>query len=297
MRRPSGLAPLLGPLLGLLVLLGAAGPAAAEPALWAARGERATIYLFGTVHLLPPDARWRSPRLDAALAESRALWLEAADVDDPAVVARLLATLGFDPAHPLSSRLTSGQLARVDAAVKAAGQPWGVAMLQSMRPWLAAVTLSTLPVLKAGLDPRAGVDAALKARATANGQPVRAFETAEQQTHFFADLPEPLQVQFLLSVAGEASEGIGKIDALLRAWEAGDTATIGRIGDEAMRDEFPRLYQVLLVGRNRAWTERIAALLANGETAFVAVGAAHLAGPDSVQRMLEARGVRVERVN
>jgi len=50
-----------------------------------------------------------------------------------------------------------------------------------------------------------------------------------------------------------------------------------------------------VVQRNKAWTEKLVKLL-QGEgdaTTFVAVGAAHLAGPDSVQKMLQARGYTV----
>jgi uncharacterized protein YbaP (TraB family) len=50
--------------------------------------------------------------------------------------------------------------------------------------------------------------------------------------------------------------------------------------------------------RNERWADQLAALLMRDKmgTAFVAVGAAHLAGSDSVQRALEGRGFKAVRV-
>ena len=52
-------------------------------------------------------------------------------------------------------------------------------------------------------------------------------------------------------------------------------------------------YDALLVRRNANWAGQIETLLKGSGTAFIVVGAAHLAGADSVQSMLEARGVDV----
>jgi uncharacterized protein len=72
--------------------------------------------------------------------------------------------------------------------------------------------------------------------------------------------------------------------------------TIARIGNDDMRLREPKLYQLLLVQRNQVWATKIAAMLQQPGTVFIAVGAAHLAGPDSVQARLELLGVPVERL-
>ena len=56
------------------------------------------------------------------------------------------------------------------------------------------------------------------------------------------------------------------------------------------------MYQALLVKRNQAWAERIEPLLAEGRRPLVAVGTAHLLGPDGVAALLEARGYTVRRI-
>src|SRR4029077_13005189 len=95
-----------------------------------------------------------------------------------------------------------------------------------MRRWLAALTLATLPIVKAGYDPAKGVDNVLKAKALATGKPVHGLETAEQQMHFFADFPQARQVEMLREVLDEVAGGPVQIEELLAAWAAGDLATI-----------------------------------------------------------------------
>src|SRR4249919_3394238 len=51
----------------------AAEPKAASPAMWRVADEDTTIYLFGTIHLLPKGTQWRSPAFDKAAAGSDSL--------------------------------------------------------------------------------------------------------------------------------------------------------------------------------------------------------------------------------
>ncbi len=63
-----------------------------------------------------------------------------------------------------------------------------------------------------------------------------------------------------------------------------------------MRAGSERLYQALLVERNQNWADQIETRLDGAGTSFIAVGVLHLTGEDSVQRLLAARGVTVERL-
>ncbi len=271
----------------------AAFPAAADPALWVVRDEDSTIYLLGTVHVLRPDTVWRSPAIDAALAEADELWIEV-EADDPAAMQPLVARYGLDPANPLSSKLTAEQKARLDAA--AAGMGASGAALEPLRPWLAGLTLSVGPLVKAGYDPASGVESKLKAAARAAGKPIRTLETLEQQIGFFADLPPAVELAFLLSALDEMDTGPATLDALVAAWSAGDQEALNALMVSEMAADYPELYQALLVDRNKDWAGQIQTLLAGKGVTVIAVGAAHLVGDDSVQVQLLARDIAVERL-
>jgi uncharacterized protein YbaP (TraB family) len=275
--------------------LAAAGSAAAEPALWAAHAPSgATVYLFGTVHALKKETAWRSPKLAAALKESQALWVEITDGDDQAKLQPLIMRLGVDAAHPLSTKVPAADLPRLDAAAKAMGAP-GEAALEPMQPWLAALTLSVAPMIQAGYDPKSGVDNLLKAEATAAGKPVTGFETAEQQFHFLVDMSAADQVAFLESALDDAGAGAAKLNSLVAAWAAGDVPAIDRMENEEMIANQPKIYRLLIADRNARFADTLAERMKTPGVIFVAVGAAHLAGPDSLQRLLEQRGFTVER--
>jgi len=269
-------------------------PALAEPALWVAKSGQATVYLFGTVHALKPELQWETPKISKAFAESQEFWMEATDAD-PNTMRPIVAELGFDRAHPLSTQLAPADLPRLDAAAKSAGLP-GEQALEPMRPWLAALTLATLPIVKAGYDPAKGVDNVLKAEAQAAGKPVRGLETAERQMHLFADFSAARQVDMLRSVLDEVASGPSEVEEIMAAWASADLATLDKDMNQDDADKYPDLYAVLIVNRNKAFAARIAEWLKSGKgVVFMAVGAAHLVGHDSVQEALKARGISVVR--
>lgn len=268
--------------------------AIANPALWVVRNAHTTIYLFGTVHLLPDDTHWHYPALDKALADSDSLTIELTD-DDSATMQSLVLQYGLDPTHPLSDQLSASENAALLQAAQTAGVPGGMQTLQIMRPWLAGLTLAVEPLIKAGLDPAHGVDKLLKAQMLQAGKPVNGMETSEQQIRMLADLPTDVQLDFLRSTLRDIDKGPAELTRLISAWKDGDTDSIARIENDEVRQQAPALYQRLLVQRNQAWAGKIAAMLQQPGTVFIAVGAAHLAGPDSVQVQLHKLGVEAAR--
>lgn len=272
-----------------------AGPARAEPALWSVSDADSTIYLFGTAHAARKGSEWKTPKIDAAMRASRDLWLEIGDDlgSSQSAMAGIVRQHGIDPARPLSAKLSPALLARLTAAAKPYGMT--IAQLEPMRPWLAAVTLGTLPFLKAGLDPSAGADRTLRAIAVTDKDRIHGLETAEQQIRFLADFSEAEQIAFLESSIDDLEEGPQQLTQLAQAWEQGDLPALSRMVVDEMREKEPKLYARLIVERNRAWAQQIRTLLAGKGTAFVAVGVGHLVGPDSVQVQLAKLGIRARR--
>lgn len=278
----------------LLVLLASAGAARADPALWVAHSPTATVYLFGTVHTLKAGHPWRSKRLGIALASSDDLWLEMTGGDDQAAMTALVQQYGIDVAHPLSAKLSDVERKRLETVAAWPGLP-GIGGMNLMRPWMAAVLIGEVQMTKAGYQADQGVEAVLTADMKASGKPIHGFETAEQQLRYFVDLPPNVEIEMLDEALDDADAGTGKIDAIVDAWLKGDVATIGKLIAEDASLHQPAAYKALIVNRNIAWAARIRDLLHTNGTIFVAVGAGHLAGPDSVQVQLARLGVKTER--
>ena len=267
----------------------------AGPALWVVRDADSTIYLFGTVHVLRPSTLWRWAPVEAAFDSADELWLEISNPDDQAALVPLIQQHGLSPARPLSSLLTEAEQAELGEAARSIGMT--AAQIDVFRPWLAGLTLSVSPLVKAGYDPQSGVEIALKARALAAGKPVNGLETVDEQVRILAGLPEDAQLAFLRSTLESYEDATVDLDRLVDAWSRGDVRTVERYGVSDMRRESEVIYRALLADRNANWAGQIQRMLDGQGTAFIAVGAAHLAGDDSVQRLLERRGVRVVRVH
>jgi uncharacterized protein YbaP (TraB family) len=274
-------------------LAAGASEAAAEPALFVARDGDSTVYMLGTVHVLRPQDEWRSPTIDRAMAESQRLFLEVDLAEEGAGALGAMLRYGTSPNRPLSSRLSEAE--RADLAEAAAGVGMDPKALEGLRPWFAAVTLSMKMAETVGLTQQ-GVEMHLIIDAAVNGIEVEGFETGDEQMRMFADLPEEAEMQLFRETLVELKKGPAELQQLIDAWKSGDVDTLGELARESIAASGDAVYQAVLVDRNRRFAEKIAALLEGAGTDFVAVGAAHLAGPDSVQRFLEERGIATERV-
>lgn len=279
--RASAIAPVLAPNGG--------------PGLWVIRDADSTLYLYGTVHVLRPQTVWRWGDVERAFDSADQIWFEISNPDDQAAMMPLVQQYGISPDRPLNTLLTPAENAELAEAANSINVP--SAQMNIFRPWLAGLTLSVAPLVKAGYDPQSGVELSLKARAQAAGKPVHGFETIDEQVRILAGLPEAQQLQFLRGVLEGYEDATTELDGLVTAWSRGDVRAVEQLGVTEMRRESPAIYRAMLTDRNTNWAGQIQSLL-NGEgTAFIAVGAAHLTGPDSVQNILARRGVRVVRIH
>jgi uncharacterized protein YbaP (TraB family) len=281
-------------LLVLLVLLVPVARADDGPALWVVEDADSTLYLFGTIHMLPSDLVWFDGPVRSAFEASDELWLELDDPHRTRGVPQLVAALGYDADGSLSARLGPRRRRALDEGGRSLGLD--AAQIDTMRPWLAAITLSTAPLMQHGVDPDAGADNVLLDAAQASGKPVRGFETLEQQLRFLAELSDEAQLAFLGDTLDHLRHAWRELERLADAWSRADLRWLTRHVTELTRRRQPELHDRLLARRNVAWADVLARRLDGSGTSFVAVGAGHLLGADGVPALLAARGLHVRRL-
>ena len=267
----------------------------ADPAIWRVKGAHGTVYLFGSVHVMKPNVVWESAKVKAALESSDVLYLEIANIDDTASVQPMVLQFGIDTDHPLSTKVSKDDLELLDAAAKGLGLT--EQMFEPMQPWLASMTLSIVPMVKAGFAPTSGIDLKLLAESKETKKPVKGFETMAEQMHMLADVSQAEQVKMLHKELAELDKSTAQTNEVVVAWEHGDVEKIGRIDNEELATKYPAEYKRIVVDRNVRWAATLDGLLKDPQTGtvFVAVGAGHLAGPDSVLKMLEKDGWKAVR--
>jgi len=273
----------------------AAAPPAASPALWKLADEDTTIYLFGTIHLLPKETKWRSPAFDQVAAGSDTLVVETViDEANPAATVGELMKLAVSPGlPPLVERVPADKRDALVTAVAKSGIP--AQIYDRLETWAVAFMLLSVQFQGLGLDSASGVENVLKKQFKEGGKPIDQLETNAEQLGFFDRLSEETQRNFLVSVLDDPAAMKDQFGGMLDAWARGD---VKAIGDSFNRDlaKAPELKDALLVKRNANWAKWLKGRLDQPGTLLVAVGAGHLAGDQSVQAMLEKQGVKVTRV-
>jgi len=148
-----------------------------------------------------------------------------------------------------------------------------------------------------------GIDIHFLEAATEQKMPSLELETAFSQYNMLSSFSDEYQESALtttLEMIEYADQGYdvnNGSDYLLDIWKAGDLATLDSMAESIKKEELD-YYNGMLTNRNKGMTDKVIGYLNGTEqkTYFVIAGALHMAGPDSIIKMLEAQGYTVDRL-
>ncbi len=261
------------------------------PALWRIEKAGQRAYVFGTIHVLPDDVAWETPVLRQAMEASDRLVLEAGGLDDADGTQRIFDQMGqSDGLPPIADRLPAAQRPALRALLKRGDIDEADA--SGYESWAAALQLATVIQSGQRLSGANGVEPVLTAAFRAEDKPVLGLETVSDQFAVFDRLPENVQRRLLADTVEQSGAGDAGYDRMVRTWLKGDIPAIARDFVAQIAPE-PELAGPLLADRNRKWAARIPLLPGRP---FIAVGAAHLAGPGNLLTLLKEAGYRIERI-
>ena len=245
----------------------------ADPAIWVVNDHDTTIYLFGTFHALDGRTEWFNDEVRTAFTASNELVLETIIPEPPAPAA--------EPAPAFS--VPAPQVRSITVTPSAS--------------FLASTRIAVSAGRARGMSVDQGADMVLRNAAEAAGKSVEGLESFEYQLGMFRRMPAP-------GADANAAAKDPRVKAQLAlmmsemqaAWNRGDQGIFAAMLGQ-MRAKTPDSYRIMFTDRNTSWAQWIAARLQKPGTVFVAVGAGHLAGHDSVQAKLSQLGVRSARIN
>lgn len=246
-------------------------------------------WMLGTIHALPDGTRWRTPATKTAISEADYVIVEIANLGDPSA-RKAFAELSSNAARtPLTERVAPELRDPLGQLIKDAGL--SADTLSAMDTWAVALTLAQT---NATGDPRNGVDRAVIAEFAERG--VREFEGSLVQLRIFDNLAPADQRTLLEEVISDASDDVDQSGELREAWLTGEIEELEEATTTGMMAD-PELREAILTGRNRAWAARLLSDLEAPERPLVAVGTAHLVGPEGLPALLEQAGYSVRAIN
>ena len=266
------------------------------PPLWEVRSAGNAVYLLGSIHVGRGDMYPMGKAVETAYQKSTIVALEADPANQQAVIAAISASL-YQPPETLREKLPGPLLARLSRTLERSG----IALEQvlPMRPFLVAITLASIEYAKAGFDASLGVDMHFASRARRDGKQLVELESIEGQMALMNNMSGPLQ-ESLLHITLESVDN-GEIPLLVgsmvRAWKSGDREKLLDAVSAEERKLSPTLarefHLKLMTDRNVAMVAKIEAMLKGTDAYFIAIGAAHLLGKDSIVQILSEKGYQV----
>ena len=246
---------------------------AAHPAMWVLRDADTTIYLFGTFHALDGKSEWFTGNVRTAFSSADELVLETVIPEQP----KLAAT------RPLSPNAQHRNIQGFSVAPGAS--------------FLATTRMAVSASRERGMQVAKGADMVLRRAAEDSGKAVEGLETFEFQLGMFNTMSSVQPVSSAPREDPAAKAQLAAVmDLMQSAWGSGDQRVFASLLED-MRQATPGNYQVMFPERNARWADWIKARMDRPGTVFVAVGAGHFAGPDSVLSKLTTRGMVATRLN
>lgn len=264
----------------------------AESSVWQVSDGKNTVYLGGTFHMLKPSD-YPLPK-EFEQVYNKVNWL----VFETDILA--LENPDFQKYFQQKMKLPSGQILADKLSPKAYAElirymsknDLDIGQFQSFKPQMISLIINILELKKLGLTAQ-GVDDYFGEKAVNAGKVLSQLESKEDQAHYLANMATGHESRFILQTLADVKELEQELDKLSQAWRSGNVQALYRTGIATMIEDYPQVYQTLMVERNRNWLPRIETLIQQPEKKLILVGALHLVGPDGLLEQLKSKGYQV----
>ena len=258
---------------------------------WELKTDNSVIYMLGSIHVADKSFYPLPSYITEAFEKSSALYVEA----DPGSATQMQAAITKMMILKNGKTLDKMVSQKTWNKLKEKFNPFVVQKLINFKPWAAALQLSNIEYMNAGLSPEHGIDAHFIVEARYNKKEVKELESIIYQLQIFDNLSQDLQLSFLDEVA-EEGEDIGKqLSKIADSWKNGDMTELeNELLKERNNENYAELYKVLLDKRNFEMAEKIEGLVDKGGVYFIVVGAAHYIGDNGIIKILENKNYKIK---
>ena len=268
----------------------------AEAPVWEVEKNGRSMYIGGTIHLLMPRDYPLPQALEKAYQQATRVVFETdlGKLQSPEFQQYMLQQLSYGEGQSLQQVVSAETYAALTEFFTSRGVP--MSGIDGFKPGMVVTMMTIIELQRIGVV-GVGVDEHFSRRLASDGKSRAQLETVEQQIEFIASLGLGNEDAILAYNLADLEKLPGLWQSMTRAWRTGDMAELDEIAAKPMREDFPDIYQSLLVDRNNAWMPQVEALAATPELELILVGALHLVGEDGLLARLERRGYRIRQLH
>ncbi len=263
--------------------------------LWRVRSNKGTIYLLGSIHYLKRENYPLKKSIQDAFNSSATLVLEI-DLERD-TLERSQQVMLEKALYRDGTTLEQNIAPETYKLAQRRARELGIDLLQmgQLKPWFVALSLVSAKLQKMGFDPNFGLDRVLADQAKKSGKAIRGLETLEFQIGLLDQLSPAEQDSMLRQTLNELDMLDKSLEQIVQSWNSGDSRAVEQLLLASMKD-YPKIYEKVVVERNRRWLTELSKMLERGDKALVVVGAAHLVGQNGLIELLQQRGYIVEQL-
>jgi len=265
----------------------------ADTLVWKVSKGDNELYIGGTIHVLSPSDYPLPVEYDQAYKQADTVILETdlQRLQTPQMQQLLLNKMTYSDGKTLKQVLSKDTYQALEAFFT--DRHMSMASVQQFKPGMTSMMMTMMELQRLGLA-GVGVDQFYTNKARADNKTLGQLESVEQQLDFLAGMGEGQEDALIAYTLRDLKTLNEFFTTLKKAWRKGDVESLEALGITELKQQFPQVYNSLLVKRNNAWLPQIRAMLNTKEVEFVLVGALHLVGDDGVIKQLLDRGYNVE---
>ncbi len=264
--------------------------------LWKVQSKTNTVYILGSIHFMKKELYPLNKKIGDAFDKSDILSVEANINDVSKIdVQKLLETAFYTGNDTLENHVTKETYELIKKEFEGFGIPQWI--LNKQKPWILALTLTSLELIKSGFDPNYGVDAYFLSKASGKKK-IKELESIDYQIKLLSGFSDSEQEAFLLYTLKDLDSLEKEVGTLIQAWTTGDTKSMESLITKSITEDrrLASVYEKLLYERNNNIVSKIEDYFNTKETHFIIVGAGHLVGERGIIEILRKKGYLVEQL-
>jgi uncharacterized protein YbaP (TraB family) len=258
--------------------------------LWEIKNDKATVYLFGSIHIAKKDMYPFDKTVEEAFENSNNLVVEV-DVTNTNNVNNSQSKLFYPENDDVYNHISKEGKEKLDSYAKELGMDMNA--LKKMKLWVIESAMQQALLQKSGYSSSDGVDMYFL-KAAKNKKKILELESIDFQFDLLNSFSQQSQEAIFFKDIKDLKDCNTEFEKLYEAYRSADEKTLTEMIVDSSKDD-PESYSKLLVDRNVGMANKIDEYLKTSNSYFVVVGLGHFLGEDSVVKLLEEKGYTVTR--